>query len=70
MSIFFCYERAMTGNWQPVCYHGERPKDVKVSDGDAPFRLKLTEVPPDCMDMENEPNLGRLVKRFPLEVEE
>lgn len=58
--IWFAYERTMTGQWQPVCFHGEKPGKGKTVVG-------LTEVPADCMDMPGEPNLGRLVKRFPLE---
>jgi hypothetical protein len=65
-SIFFCYERAMTGNWQPACYHDSKPgKHQEV--------VGLVEVPADCMDKTDwgdEPNFGKLVKRFPLEVAE
>lgn len=59
MSIFFCYERAMTGNWQPVCYHGEKPGKGKGLVG-------FVEVPADCVDADGSPNFGALQKRFPL----
>lgn len=60
MTIYFAWERQMTGQWQPVCYYGDKPGKGKVLVG-------LVEVPADCMDMPGEPNLGLLVKRFPLE---
>ena len=57
--IYFCYERTMTGNWQPVCYHGEKPgkgKDV----------VGLVEVPVGLIEIDGSPNIGRLKKLFPL----
>ena len=60
--IWFCYERAMTGNWQPVCYHGEKPgKDREV--------VGLVEVPVGLIEVDGSPNIGRLKKLFPLAVE-
>lgn len=57
--IYFCYERAMTGNWQPACYHDSKPgKDREV--------VGLVEVPADCIDADGSPNFGLLQKRFPL----
>lgn len=65
IKVFFCYERAMTGNWHPVCYHSEPPKKEKVSDGDMPSRSTVHEVPPDCIVGLDEPLFGILMKRFP-----
>lgn len=59
MTIWFCYERAMTGNWQPVCYHGEKPGKGKTV-------VELVEVPADCVDDDGSPNFGALQRRFPL----
>lgn len=57
--IWFAWERAMTGQWQPVCYHGEKPGKSKEVVG-------LVEVPADCLDVDGSPNFGILQKRFPL----
>jgi len=61
--IWFAWERAMTGQWQPVCYHGEKPRDGKT-------RVGLVEVPADCIDADGSPNFGALQRRFPLPGEE
>lgn len=59
MAIYFAWERTMTGQWQPVCYHGEKPGKGKGLVG-------LVEVPADCVDADGSPNFGALQKRFPL----
>lgn len=61
--IFFCYERTVHGTWAPVCYHGEKPKPEKVSEGDTAGRTALHVVPADCMDGDS-PNFGKLTKRW------
>lgn len=58
--IWFAWERQPTGNWAPVCYHGDKPRK------DADNRLTLHEVPADCIDADGSPNFGALTKRFPL----
>jgi len=63
--LYYCYERAMTGVWSPVCYHGEKPKNEKISDGDSPSRTVLYEVPEDCVDEFGNPMFGMLMKRWP-----
>ncbi|MCA0341135.1 MAG: hypothetical protein LCH99_15590 [Proteobacteria bacterium] len=63
MAIWFGYERTMTGNWQPVCYHGDKPGKGKELVG-------LVEVPADCIDTDGSPNFGALQKRFPLSGED
>lgn len=65
VKMWFCWERQMTGNWQPVCYHDEQPKKEKVSDGDTPSRSPLYEVPADCLSDFDEPFFGRLKEKFP-----
>jgi hypothetical protein len=67
--LFFCWERASTGRWGPVCYHGAPPKAEKVSDGDRPYRTPVLEVPEDCQDGDGNPLFGRLSERFPAPVE-
>lgn len=59
MAIYFAWERTMTGNCQPVCYHEEKPGKGKELVG-------LVEVPADCIDTDGSPNFGALQKRFPL----
>lgn len=65
MEIWFCWERGMTGQWAPVCYHGEKPKPEKSSADDAPARSVLHSVPGDCVDQEGNALFGRLCDRFP-----
>lgn len=57
--IWFAYERTMTGTWQPVCYHREKPRRADDLVG-------LIEVPAYCIDVDGSPNFGALQKRFPL----
>lgn len=61
--IYFCYERTMTGSWQPACYHGDKPGKGRDYDG-------LVEVPADCIDADGSANFGRLQKRFPMQRED
>jgi hypothetical protein len=65
MTVYFCWERANFGDWQPVCYHGEQPRPVKISDGDPPFRSPVHEVPDGLVAADGTPNFGRLAKKFP-----
>lgn len=58
--IWFCWERQPTGNWAPVCYHGEKPR--KLSED----RLTLHEVPTEYIDVDGTPRLSALQKVFPL----
>ncbi len=64
--IYFCWERTMSGQWGPVCYHGEKPPKEKVADGDRPRRSNVWDVPEHCLRAtDREPMFGRLAILYP-----
>lgn len=63
--MFFCYELTIHGSWAPVCYHGEKPKPEKTSEGDPARRTALRIVPDHCVDGDGSPNFGLLTKLWP-----
>ncbi|NEI71031.1 hypothetical protein GR212_15740 [Rhizobium lusitanum] len=65
MKIWFCWEKSSTGRWSPVCYHGDQPVNEKVSDGDRPMRSPLYEVSTECLDVDGNPQFGKLALLFP-----
>jgi hypothetical protein len=63
MKLYFCYEKTMTGNWQPVVYNNDKPL-MKSSNGQVPDRSTLYIVPSDCI-VNDEPLFGKLIEMFP-----
>lgn len=63
MSVWLRWEKSFDGRWQPVCYHGEKPRQPRPED--AQSCGVAIPVPEDFIEMDGTPNFGRLVKRFP-----
>lgn len=63
-NIYFTWERQMTGNWTPVCYHGEKPKALSPSD--AYRRGTVHKVEDDMIDVDGTPNFAALIRKHPL----
>lgn len=65
MTLYFCYEKAMTGRWEPVVYHGEAPRPSLNGKEAAPERTTVQVVPKSCIKPDGEPNFSMLTRHFP-----
>lgn len=59
--MWFCYEQGITGHWNPVVYPSKPDKKLV----DTPDRTDPVQVPEDCIHANGQPNIDKLVERFP-----
>jgi hypothetical protein len=59
LPIFFCWEKTMSGQWAPVCYHGRVSPIVQAE------RSPTYEVPPKFIDIDGSPRFGALMRAYP-----
>ncbi len=71
MNLYACYEKMMTGNWELVVYHNDKPP--KTVNGSEVTRTEFLTIDTDSsqlVDEFNNPLFGKIKEIFPEPIKE